>query len=53
MRIRRCAVLWLEPREMSSFDLEALLAGGTGVVSAMQWFAHAPSMAEPLAVDAD
>lgn len=53
MRVRRCAVLWLEPREMAHFDLAALLAGGTGVVSAMQWFAHAPQLAAPLAVDAD
>ena len=28
MRVRRCAVLLLEPREDTSFDLEALLAGG-------------------------
>ncbi len=53
MRVRRCSVLWLEPRETAHFDLAALLAGGTGVVSAMQWFAHAPQLEAPLPVDAD
>lgn len=53
MRLRRCAVLWLEPRELARFDLDVLLAGGTGVASRMQWFAHAPQLAEPLEVDAD
>ena len=52
MRIRRCAVLWLEPREVAHFELERLLAGGTGVVGRMQWFAHAPQLSAPVAVDA-
>lgn len=53
MRIRRCAVLWLEPRETAHFELEALLAGGTGVVSAMRWFAHAPHRGAALEVEAE
>jgi putative peptide maturation dehydrogenase len=53
MRVRRCAVLWLEPREVAHFDLEGLLGGGTGVVGRMQWFAHAPHLAAPVEVDAD
>lgn len=53
MRVRRCAVLWLEPREVAHFELEGLLAGGTGVVSRMQWFAYAPQLAAPVEVDAD
>ena len=44
MRLRRCAVLWLEPREIARFELADLLAGGTGVTSRMQWFAHAPQL---------
>jgi putative peptide maturation dehydrogenase len=52
MRVRRCAVLWLEPREVAHFELEGLLAGGTGVVSRMQWFAHAPHLAVPVEVEA-
>jgi putative peptide maturation dehydrogenase len=53
MRIRRCAVLWLEPRETVHFELEALLSGGTGVVSVMRWFAHAPHLASALEVSAE
>ena len=53
MRVRRCAVLWLEPREVAHFELEGLLAGGTGVVSRMQWFAHVPQLVAPVEVDAD
>ena len=53
MRVRRCAVLWLEPRELAHFELDHLLAGGTGVVSRMQWFAHAPQLRAPVAVDAE
>ncbi len=52
MRIRRCTTLWLEPREVAHFELEALLGGGTGVVSRMQWFAHAPQLSAPVEVDA-
>lgn len=52
MRIRRCANLWLEPREIAHFELESLLSGGTGVVSRMQWLAHAPQLQAPLEVDA-
>ena len=36
MHLRRCAVLWLEPRELAHFDLDALMAGETGVVSRME-----------------
>ncbi|QNN45554.1 putative peptide maturation dehydrogenase [Thermomonas brevis] len=51
MRIRRCAVLWLEPHEETGFDLEALLAGGTGVTSRMRWLAHVPTADAPVEVD--
>ena len=53
MRVRRCAVLWLEPREVAHFELERLLAGDTGVVGRMQWFAHAPQFSELVEVDSD
>jgi len=52
MRIRRCAVLWLEPREVAHFELEDLLKGGTGVVGEVRWHAHAPHLSEPLPVEA-
>jgi putative peptide maturation dehydrogenase len=45
--------LWLEPREVAYFDLDGLLAGGTGVVSRMQWFAHVPQLPAPIEVEAD
>lgn len=52
MQVRRCAVAWLEPREEASFRFDDLLAGGTGVVSRMAWFAHAPHLPAPVEVQA-
>ena len=53
MQVRRCAVLWMEPREIAEFELEDLLSGGTGFVREMQWFAHAPHLPEPVALSPD
>lgn len=53
MRLRRCALLWLEPREIATFDLGGVLAGGTGVRARMQWLAHAPHLPAPVEVEAD
>jgi putative peptide maturation dehydrogenase len=53
MRLRRCALLWLEAREVATFDLGGVLAGGTGVRAHMQWLAHAPHLPAPVEVDAD
>lgn len=52
MQIRRCAVAWLEPREVAHFALDDLLGGGTGVVSRLCWFAHAPHLSAPVEVEA-
>ena len=52
MQVRRCAVAWLEPREVANFQLDDLLAGGTGVVGRLCWFAHAPHLSAPVEVDA-
>ena len=52
MQIRRCATVWLEPRELADFRLDDLLAGGTGVVSRLCWFAHAPHLGAAVEVDA-
>lgn len=52
MLIRRCAVVWLEPREVASFQLDDLLSGGTGVVSRLAWFAHAPHLGSAIEIDA-
>lgn len=52
MRIRRCALLRLESREETRFDLSALLSGDTGVLSHMRWLAHAPALQAEVEVDA-
>jgi putative peptide maturation dehydrogenase len=52
MQIRRCAVAWLEPREVANFQLDDLLSGGTGVVGRLCWFAHAPHLPAPVDVEA-
>lgn len=53
MRIRRCALLRLESQEETRFELESLLAGGTGVVSRMRWLAHAPGLEAPVELAAE
>lgn len=53
MHIRRCASVWLEPRELAAFVLDDLLAGGTGVVSRLAWFAHAPHLLAAIEVNAE
>ena len=53
MEVRRCVVAWLEPREVSRFELHDLLRGGTGVVGRLAWFAHAPHLPEAIEVDAE
>lgn len=52
MRVRRCKVLYLEPREKAEFDLESLLAGGNGMRRGHHWFALAPHLGEEMEVDA-
>ena len=51
MRVRRCAFLWVEAREIARFELDDLLRGGSGIVSRMQWVAHAPHVPEPIEID--
>lgn len=52
MRVRRCTVLLLEPREEVSFDLAELLQGRTGLVRERRWLALAPHLAREIEVDA-
>lgn len=52
MRVRRCKVLYLEPREKAEFDLDSLLAGGNGMRHGHHWFALAPHLGEEIEVDA-
>lgn len=53
MRLRRCSIVFLEPREDVGFDLDDLLAGGPGVSRALGWIALAPHLDAPVPVDTD
>ncbi|WAH64719.1 putative peptide maturation dehydrogenase [Xanthomonas hortorum] len=53
MRVRRCAVVMLEPRETVFYTLESLLQGGNGLQHVMEWFALAPHLDAPVAVTED
>ena len=52
MKVRRCKVLYLEPREEVGFDLEMLLAGGNGLHRELGWIALAPHLGVEIGVDA-
>ncbi|HRQ66412.1 MAG TPA: putative peptide maturation dehydrogenase [Xanthomonadaceae bacterium] len=51
MRLRRCAVLFLEPRESVAFELESLLSGGDGLRRRREWLAKAPHLETDVPVD--
>lgn len=53
MQIRRCATVFLEPREEAGFDLNMLLSGGDGLRREVRWVALAPHRGEELEIDAD
>ncbi|WP_167765752.1 putative peptide maturation dehydrogenase [Xanthomonas euroxanthea] len=44
MRVRRCAVVYLEPRESVEIDLADLCAGGSGASRTRRWVALAPHL---------
>jgi putative peptide maturation dehydrogenase len=52
MQIRRCAIVYLEPREEAGFDLGVLLSGGDGLHRAVRWVALAPHRGEELEIQA-
>jgi putative peptide maturation dehydrogenase len=52
MQVRRCAVLFLEPREEVGFDLNELLSGGNGLRRDLRWLALAPHRDAEVEVDA-
>jgi putative peptide maturation dehydrogenase len=52
MKIRRCAVLFLEPREDVEFEIGSLLSGGDGLRRERRWLALAPHRGEEIEVDA-
>ncbi|RDZ26781.1 putative peptide maturation dehydrogenase [Lysobacter silvisoli] len=53
MQVRRCAVVYLEPREEISFDLPSLLQGGAGLRRQRRWLALAPHLDGEIEIDAD
>ncbi|TFW13466.1 putative peptide maturation dehydrogenase [Duganella callida] len=52
MLVRRCAVLFVEPREDLDVDWAALFAGQGAIAATMQWVALAPHLGEEVVVDA-
>lgn len=52
MQVRRCSILYLEPREELAFSLEALCEGGDGLRRTRRWFALAPHLDHDIEVDA-
>ena len=53
MRIRRCKVIYMEPREHVGFDLGSLLSGGDGVDRRLAWMALLPHMGNEVELDGD
>jgi putative peptide maturation dehydrogenase len=53
MRIRRCSVLFFEPREQVAFDLSSLLSGGAGLARQLRWLALAAHLDGEVEVDAE
>ena len=51
MKVRRCSILHLEPREQVGFDLGALVAGGDGLVRDRHWVALAPHLGHDVVVE--
>jgi len=53
MRIRRCGVVYFEPREQVEFDLSLLLTGGDGLNRERRWLALAPHLGKEVEVGSD
>jgi putative peptide maturation dehydrogenase len=52
MKIRRCAVLYIEPREEMAIDWAALFAGASTLAASTRWLALAPHMDREIEVHA-
>ena len=52
MQVRRCAVVFVEPRERLDFDLRKLASGGTGVDLVREWIALAAHLDDEVLLDA-
>ncbi|MYM34562.1 putative peptide maturation dehydrogenase [Duganella sp. FT50W] len=52
MKLRRCAVLYVESREELAIDWKVVLSGGSALAAKTQWMALAPHLDLELAIDA-
>ena len=52
MQLRRCAVLYIEPREDLGIDWAALFSGTSALAANMRWIALAPHLAGECEIDA-
>jgi putative peptide maturation dehydrogenase len=53
MRLRRCSVIHIEPREKLVLDLQILADGGTGLRDIVEWIALAPHLTAEVTLNAD
>ncbi|MFA9216128.1 MAG: putative peptide maturation dehydrogenase [Sphingomonadaceae bacterium] len=51
MKLRRCAVLYLEPREQLEIDWSALFAGTSTLAASLSWQALAPHLDQEIEID--
>jgi putative peptide maturation dehydrogenase len=51
VKVRRCSILHLEPRERVEFNLAGLLAGSDGLVRRQHWVALAPHLCHEVDID--
>ncbi|MBN8482763.1 MAG: hypothetical protein J0L88_14365, partial [Xanthomonadales bacterium] len=51
MQVRRCAHVFIEPRESLGFDLAGLLSGETGLVHEREWIALAAHLDDEIVLD--
>jgi putative peptide maturation dehydrogenase len=53
VRVRRCALVTLAPRERTDFDLLGFVEGGSGLARQMEWLAVVPHAAASFTVPAE
>ncbi|WP_432377402.1 putative peptide maturation dehydrogenase [Duganella sp. P38] len=53
MKLRRCAVLYIEPREELAIDWKVVLSGGAALAAKSHWVALAPHLDAELTIDAE
>ncbi|MEO7326147.1 MAG: putative peptide maturation dehydrogenase [Dokdonella sp.] len=51
-KVRRCAVLLVEPRDQLTLDLAGLLSGGNALATSVEWVVLAPHVGVEVTIDA-